>query len=129
MASIFSKIIAGEIPSYKIYEDEYTYAFLDISPIHTGHTLIVPKIEVDHFFEVPSPYYEAVFAAAKKIAPVLQKSFGTKRVVSAIAGFDVPHFHLHLIPGDDMSALDSSKATKASPEALKEAQDCILSHF
>jgi histidine triad (HIT) family protein len=68
MSTIFSKIIAGEIPSFKIYEDEYVYAFLDIFPQRIGHTLIVPKIEIDHFSDVPEPYYSAIFLAAKKLS-------------------------------------------------------------
>ena len=72
--TIFSKIIAGEIPSHKIYEDEYVFAFLDIKPVQAGHTLIVPKIEIDYFADVPEPYYTAVFHAAKKIAPAIQKA-------------------------------------------------------
>lgn len=80
MSSLFSRIIDQEIPSYKIYEDEYTYAFLDIFPQHPGHTLIVPKIEVDHFALVPEPYYSAIFQTAKKLAPALQKATGCKRV-------------------------------------------------
>lgn len=72
--TLFSKIIAGEIPSHKIYEDEYTFAFLDINPVQPGHTLIVPKIEVDYFADVPEPYYSAVFQTAKHIAPAIQKA-------------------------------------------------------
>jgi histidine triad (HIT) family protein len=74
MSSLFTKIINGEIPSFKIYEDEYTFAFLDIYPVQPGHTLIVPKIEVDYFADVPEPYYSAVFQVAKKIAPAIQQA-------------------------------------------------------
>jgi histidine triad (HIT) family protein len=68
MSSLFSRIIAQEIPSYKVYEDEYVYAFLDIFPQHPGHTLIVPRVEIDHFSDVPEPYYSAIFLAAKKLS-------------------------------------------------------------
>ena len=110
MASIFTKIIAGEIPSYKIYEDEYTFAFLDINPINLGHTLVVPKIEVDLFHEVPEPYYSAVFKLAKKLAPAIEKATGCIRVGTIIAGFDVPHFHYHLVPMHGAGDLDLKKA-------------------
>lgn len=80
MSTIFSRIIAGEIPSCRIYEDEYTYAFLDIFPQRIGHTLIVPKIEVDHFSDVPEPYYSAIFQTAKKLSPAIQQATGCKRV-------------------------------------------------
>lgn len=72
--SVFSRIISGEIPCYKVYEDEHSFAFLDINPVAPGHVLVVPKIEIDHFYEVPDPYYQAVFAAAKKLAPAIRES-------------------------------------------------------
>ncbi len=98
MSTIFSKIIKGEIPSHKIYENEYVFAFLDIQPLEKGHTLIVPKIEVDKFNDVPEPYYSAVFVAAKKIANAIEKSLDAKRIVTKVIGTDVPHFHYHLMP-------------------------------
>jgi histidine triad (HIT) family protein len=98
MSTIFTKIINGEIPSYKIYEDDYTYSFLDIKPFHLGHTLVVSKIEVDYFVDVPEPYYSAVFQTAKKIAPAIQKATKTERIGTLIEGLEVPHFHYHLIP-------------------------------
>lgn len=98
MSTVFSKIIAGEIPCYKIYEDEYTFAFLDIAPLAPGHILIVPKTEVDKFYNVEEPYYTAVFQSAKKIASAMEKALDTQRVVAKIIGTDVPHFHVHLIP-------------------------------
>lgn len=98
MSSIFSKIIVWEIPSFKIYEDEYTYAFLDIFPQQPGHTLIVPKVEVDHFADVPEPYYSAIFQTAKKLAPALKEATGCNRVCSLFLWFEVPHCHYHLVP-------------------------------
>lgn len=83
MPSLFTRIITGEIPSYKIYDDEYTFAFLDIFPQLPGHTLIVPKCEFDHFSEVPEPYYSATFQAAKKLAPALKMATGCNRVCAA----------------------------------------------
>lgn len=98
MATIFSRIIQGEIPSYTLYEDEYTFAFLDIAPLAPGHTLIIPKIEVDKFYDVPEPYYSAVFQTAKLLAPAMEKALSVERVIAKIIGTDVPHFHLHLQP-------------------------------
>ena len=83
MPSLFTKIIQGEIPSYKIYEDEWTYAFLDINPINLGHTLIVPKIEHDHFLDVPEPHYSAVFKAALPVGKAILKETGCKRIGSS----------------------------------------------
>lgn len=80
MPSIFSRIIVGEIPCYKIYEDDHTFAFLDIFPYQLGHLLIVPKIEVDHFFDLPEPYYTALFQTAKILAPALQQATKSIRV-------------------------------------------------
>ena len=80
MPTLFTRIIAGEISSYRIYEDEYVYAFLDIVPQRLGHTLIVPKIEIDHFSDVPDPYYSAIFQIAKKLAPAIQSATGCARV-------------------------------------------------
>ncbi len=98
MSTLFSKIIAGEIPSFKIYEDEYVYAFLDIFPVQAGHTLIVPKCEYDHFSQVPDPYYTALFQAAKKLSPALKKATWCQRICTLFIWYDVPHCHYHLIP-------------------------------
>jgi len=98
MSTIFSKIIAGEIPSYKLVETEHSFAFLDIHPESVGHTLIVPKVEVDQWFEVPDEYYLDVMRLAKHIAPALMQFTGASRIFTKIIGTDVPHFHLHLIP-------------------------------
>ena len=123
MASIFSKIIAGEIPSYKLYEDEYTVAFLDISPLAPGHTLIVPKIEQDKFYDVEEPYYTAVFQTAKKLAPVLERVLGSNRITAKIIGTDVPHFHLHLIP---MSPRYTGHPLKVSDQEMKSITEKIM---
>jgi histidine triad (HIT) family protein len=95
--SIFTRIINGQIPYHKIYEDDLVIAFLDINPVRLGHTLIVPKIQVDYFVDVPSPYYEAVFNLAQKLAPAIQKALGLGRIGLSVVGTEVPHFHLHLI--------------------------------
>ena len=118
MPTIFSRIIAGEIPSYRIYEDDLTYAFLDIHPIALGHTLIVPKVEIDHFLDVPEPYYSRVFTNARIIGRALQQVTKKARVGTIIAGFDVPHFHLHLIPADVMDDLDPHHAREYPAEDM-----------
>ena len=100
MASIFSRIIAGEIPSYKIYEDEKTYAFLDINPETKGHTLVVPKAEVDKIYDLEDEDYHALWASVKKVARRIEDVSG-RRVVMKVVGTDVPHAHVHLMPMDE----------------------------
>lgn len=100
MASIFSKIIAGEIPCYKIYEDEKTFAFLDINPESKGHTLVVPKVEVDKIYELGDEDYHALWAAVKKVAARIEEVSG-RRTLMKVIGTDVPHAHVHLMPMDE----------------------------
>ena len=100
MASIFSKIIAGEIPSYKIYEDEKTFAFLDINPESKGHALVVPKVEVDKIYELSDEDYHALWAAVKKVAAHMEEVSG-RRTLMKVIGTDVPHAHVHLMPMDE----------------------------
>lgn len=126
MSTLFSRIIAQEVPSYRIYEDAYTYAFLDITPQRLGHTLIVPKIEVDHFSDVPEPYYSAIFQTAKRLSEAIQKATGCRRICTMFTGYDVPHCHYQLIPTDTMDDLDHSRARKADPKELKIMQEKIL---
>lgn len=95
--SLFTKIINGEIPSHKIYEDEHTYAFLDIYPTQPGHTLVVPKIEIDKFEDLPDEDYQHLMATVKKLAKHLAAKTG-KRTTLKVIGFDVPHAHIHLVP-------------------------------
>ena len=100
MASIFSKIIAGEIPSYKIYEDDKTFAFLDINPESKGHTLVVPKVEMDKIYELSDEDYHALWAAVKKVAARIEEVSG-RRTLMKVIGTDVPHAHVHLMPMDE----------------------------
>lgn len=99
MSTIFSKIIAGEIPCYKIYEDEKTFAFLDINPESKYHTLVIPKIECDKIYELPEDYYSALWNSVKKIAAAIEKTSG-ERALMKVIGTDVPHAHVHIIPFD-----------------------------
>ena len=98
MASIFTKIVQGEIPSYKIAEDEKFYAFLDINPLSKGHTLVIPKKEVDYIFDLEDELLAELNVFAKKIARAIEKVIECKRVAVAVYGLDVPHAHVHLIP-------------------------------
>lgn len=100
MSSIFAKIVAGEIPCYKIYEDDKVLAFLDIHPEAKGHTLVIPKIEVDRIYDLPDEDYAAVMAAAKKIARRMEDVLGA-RTLWKVIGTDVPHAHIHLMPFDE----------------------------
>lgn len=98
MATIFSKIIAGDIPSYKIAEDENYYAFLDINPMKKGHTLVVPKKEVDYIFDLDDDTLSNMILFAKKVAKAIQKAVPCNRVAVMVLGLEVPHAHIHLIP-------------------------------
>ncbi len=126
MASIFSRILAGEIPSYRIHEDELTFSFLARDAIQPGHTLIVPKVEVDHFLDVPEPHYSAVFSNAKRIGLAIQKATGCRRVGTLIAGWDVPHFHYHVVPMWDPTDLRFDKARVLKDEEYRAVQGRIL---
>ena len=97
MSSIFTKIIQGEIPCYKIYEDDKTFAFLDIAPEAEGHTLVVPKLEVDKVYDLPDADYRAVCATVKKLARHYEQILG-ERIMIKVVGIDVPHAHVHLLP-------------------------------
>ena len=100
MASIFSKIVAGEIPCYKVYEDEKTLAFLDINPESKGHTLVIPKAEVDKIYELSDEDYHALWATVKKVAARMEEVSG-RRTLMKVIGTDVPHAHVHLMPYDE----------------------------
>ncbi len=129
MPTLFSKIISWEIPSYKIYEDEYVYAFLNIYPHAPGHILIVPKIEIDHIADVPEPYYSAVFQVAKKLTPILKEVSWCIRICSMFSGFEIPHAHYHLIPCMTGKELEFSYAKPAKPEDLEVMQKKIWEYL
>lgn len=100
MSSIFTKIIEGEIPCYKIYEDEKTLAFLDIAPEVAGHTLVIPKVEIDRVYDLPDEDYQALMATVKKVARHYEDVLG-RRMVLKVMGTEVPHAHVHIVPFDD----------------------------
>ena len=117
MPTIFSRIIAGEIPAFKVAEDDHHLAFLDIRPVVFGHTLIVPKIEVDYLFDLDDEHYTALNLFAKKVARVLRLEVDCIRIGVMVAGLEVPHAHIHLIP---MNSIGELTFTNARPEYPKE---------
>ena len=128
--TIFSKIIAGEIPSYKVAENDQFFAFLDIFPLREGHTLVVPKIEVDNFFDVPDSYLADLLLFAKPIAKAIEAAFPCNRCGLSVVGLEVPHAHLHLIPINSADDLNFTRGKlKLSPEQLKKSQEKLLSHL
>ncbi len=106
MATIFSKIISGEIPCYKVAETDQYLAFLDINPLKRGHTLCIPKVEVDHLFDLDADTYTGLMQFSQKVAKAIQKTLPYKRVGMVVAGFEVPHAHVHLIPVNNMQEMD-----------------------
>jgi len=125
--TIFSKIIAGEIPSYKIAENEKFFAFLDIAPLVKGHVLVVPKAEVDNMFDLPDEYLSGLLVFARPIAKAIEKSFSCNRCGMEVIGLDVPHAHLHLIPINSSDDLNfTRRKLKLSPEQFKEVQEKIV---
>ena len=118
MATIFTKIAKGEIPSYKVAENDEFYAFLDISPLALGHTLVIPKnVEDDYIFNLPSETYDGLWAFARKVAVALGRAVPCKRVGVAVLGMEVPHTHIHLVPLQSEGDLDFRKKR---PEISKE---------
>ena len=128
--TIFSKIIAGTIPSYKIAENDRFYAFLDIFPLQEGHVLVVPKIEVDKLFDVPDDYLAQLLIFAKPIAHAIEAAFPCDRCGLSVVGLEVPHAHLHLIPINSADDLNFTRGKlKLSPGQLKAAQEKIVRHL
>ena len=130
MSSIFSKIVRGEIPSYKIAEDDHYLAFLDIFPLAVGHVLFIPKNETDSIFELNDQEYQGLFLFAKKISKAIEKTIPCKRVGIAVIGLEVPHAHIHLIPLQTVEDINFSKPTlKLDPDMLKGIAEKIISGF
>ena len=127
---IFSKIAAGEIPSYKCAEDEQFYAFLDISPVAKGHTLVIPRREVDYIFDMDDDEIAAFEVFAKKVATALKKAFPCKKVAQVVLGLEVPHAHIHLIPMNTEADVDFRKEKLSlSEEEFKEIANKIFTEF
>lgn len=126
MASIFSKIVNGEIPAYKVAEDENFLAFLDISPVVKGHTLVIPKKEVDYLFDLEDGLYTGLHLFAKKVAVGLKKAIPCQKVGVLVLGLEVPHAHIHLIPmQNEADVLNFSNKLKLSPGEFEEIRDTI----
>ncbi len=128
--TIFSKIIAGEIPSYKIAENDKFFAFLDIFPLREGHTLVIPKVETDNLFDLSDDYLSGILVFAKSIAKAIEKAFQCNRCGITVIGLDVPHAHVHLVPVNSSNDLNFIQPKpRASDEDLKRVQQTILSHL
>lgn len=125
MASIFMKIINGEIPSYKIAETDKFYAFLDIRPNTRGHTLCIPKKEIDKVFDLEEDVFMELMAFSRKIALAIEKAIPCKRVGMAAVGLEVPHVHIHLIPLNKMADMDFSKSVSLSEKEFEETAKSI----
>jgi histidine triad (HIT) family protein len=124
--SIFSRIIDGEIPAYTVYENAFVYAFLDIRPVAPGHVLVVPRTQIDAFDAVAEPFYTEMFRAAALIAGAQKLAFWVERVSLQVYGFEVPHAHIHLIPGNTMPEVAFVPKAAVSAEDLKWAQTKIV---
>lgn len=129
MASIFSRIIAGEIPSYKVAEDDRHYAFLDINPITEGHTLVVPKHEVDYIFDLPEDQYADLCRFARRVALAQAKALPCKRVATAVLGLEVPHAHIHLVPINSEADFNFKHKLSLAPERMAEIAKAIADKF
>jgi histidine triad (HIT) family protein len=114
--SIFTRIIKGEIPAHKIYEDDKTLAFLDIHPVQPGHILVIPKEQIEFVWDLPDELYQAVMATAKKVALRLRDTMGTKYISERVVGVDVPHAHVQLIPFNEASELSRQPDMNAEPD-------------
>lgn len=125
MASIFTKIINNELPSYRIHEDELTISILTLQQIQLGHTLVIPKLEVNHWFEVPENYLLQVEKNGAMIAKAIRQATGCTRVLKTAIGFEVPHYHLHLIPAWSMADLNFSTAKQFPDEECRAIQSKI----
>ena len=130
MPTIFSRIVAGEIPCYKIAEDEKYFAFLDINPLSKGHTLVIPKAEGDYIFDMDDEAYVGLQLFAKKVAHAIEKAMPCKRVGVAVMGLEVPHTHIHLIPiNSESDMVISNPKLKLAPEEMQTIADAIAAQM
>ncbi|MFO8128762.1 MAG: HIT family protein [Bacteroidales bacterium] len=130
MASIFSKIVQGEIPSFKIAEDDQCYAFLDINPIAKGHTLVIPKKEIDYIFDIEDELYKDLFQFSKRVARAVEKVVPCKRMGITVLGLEVPHAHIHVVPINTIYDIDFKKPKlKLSEQEFEQLAGEIRSHF
>lgn len=128
--TIFTRIIRGEIPAYRIAEDDFFLAFLDINPLREGHTLVIPKVETDHFFDLEEKYLSGILVFAKPIAKAIESSFDCNRCGLTVIGLEVPHAHIHLIPINQVSDMDFKKTKlKLNEETFRKIQARIISNL
>jgi len=130
MATLFSRIVSGEIPAHKVAENEEFLAFLDINPLVIGHTLVIPKQEIDYIFDVPDDMLARMITFSKETGKAIEKSVNCKRIGLAVIGLEVPHCHIHLVPLNEMDDINFSRP-KLQPEQedLKEMAEKIRSHM
>ena len=129
MATLFTKILNGEIPSYKVAEDENFYAFLDINPNAKGHTLCIPKKEVNKIFDLDEDTYMGLMAFSRKVAKALEKTVACKRVGVAVVGLEVPHVHVHFIPLNEMKEMTFQHKVSLTESEFKELASNIASNL
>ena len=129
MATIFSRIAAGEIPSYKCAEDENYYAFLDINPLAKGHTLVIPKYEVNYIFDIEDEEYKGLWAFAKKVAVALKAAVPCERIGVAVIGLEVPHAHIHLVPINKESDMDFRNKKQFPADEMAAVAARVLEEF
>lgn len=129
MSSIFSKIISGEIPSYKVAEDDHYYAFLDIRPLQKGHVLVVPKVEVDYIFDLDDATLSGLILFSKRVAKAIQQVIPCERIGVAVIGLEVPHCHVHLSPINSVRDLDFSKVKEIPASEMQEIAQAISQAF
>ena len=130
MATIFSRIVSGELPCYKIYEDKDYLAFLDINPLKTGHTLVIPKKEINYIFDMEEALYQGLFLFAKKIAGAIDKAVPCERIGVAVIGLEVPHAHIHLVPINHVGDIDFTQPKmKSTAEELTAVAEKIKANL
>jgi len=130
MSTIFSKIVNGDIPSYKVYEDEEFLAFLDVFPVSKGHVLVIPKKETDYIFDMEDPAYSRMWQFAKKVAKALKLSIACKRIGLCVIGIEVAHAHIHLVPIDSLEDMNFSKQKMSfSKHEFEEIASSIASNI
>lgn len=129
MSTLFEKIIEGTIPSYKVYEDEHFYAFLDINPLAKGHTLLVPKLPVDYIFDLPQDTYSALMQCARRVAGAIEKAVPCTRIGIAVVGLEVPHAHIHLIPLHQSAINFSDPKISLTKEEFEQIAAAIRASF
>lgn len=125
MDSVFSKIINDKLPAFRLWENDLFIAILDINPINPGHTLLIPKQQIDYIFDLSDELYNSIWQAAKWLAPMIQQAMECERIGIAVEGFSVPHVHIHLVPVNSGNELNPERAVSTSPEQLTIIQNKI----